>query len=466
MRMTTTSRALLVTPALVLACGTSSALAAPGDHIGSEDVQIIPAVELAATHRTNVYLQEGEVGGGSPVSGGTALSLSPSLGIRAKNSDLVFSFDFLYEARKYLQSSVSNLDRFNNFDLGAGLQLFPDGKVGLRVNDRFSITGHEAEDEGGVSESAYQQHLLNDLGAFVTVRPGGPLELDVGGKVQVDQWNVPEEFKSQATDRGTDLDLQSGLSGPALNSRLGYGPALEGKWRFFPKTAVVADFQYQWFNWSDNIVDAQGDGISAEEIGDFLAIPDGSQWRARAGLRGRVTPKLVVGALAGFGQALYDEESVTAQADELGVAGSAEFADSVGFGVDLKNFPAGLLAEVEAEYEFVEDQAIILGYRRDFQDVYFTNYVGYDRAMLTYKGLFAERFGLEASGTYRYERYLGEVSRDDHVIKADLGGEYRIQDYLSARLGVGWIERASADGSHPEIEYDDVRFEGAVRFTY
>lgn len=77
MRMTTTSRALLFTPALVLASLTSSALAAPGDHIGSEDVQIIPAIELAGTHRTNVYLQEGEVGGGVPVSGGTSLSLSP-----------------------------------------------------------------------------------------------------------------------------------------------------------------------------------------------------------------------------------------------------------------------------------------------------------------------------------------------------------------------------------------------------
>ena len=465
MRMKTTTRALFASPFLVLVTA-SSAFAAPGDHIGSEDVQIIPAIELGATHRTNVYLQEGEIGGGVPVSNGTALSLAPSLGIRAKNSDLVFSFDFLYEARKYLQSGVTNLDRFNNFDLGAGLQIFPDSKVGLRIGDRFSITGHEAEDESGVSESAYQQHLLNDLGAFITVRPGGPLEFDVGGKLQVDQWNVPEEFKSQATDRGTDLEIQSGLSGPALNSRLGYGPALEGKWRFFPKTAVVADFNYQWFNWSDNIVDAQGDGISAEEIGDFLAVPDGSQWRARAGLRGRVTPKLVVGVLAGFGQALYSEDSVTEQATELGLGGSAEFADTVGYGADLKNFPAGLLAEVEAEYEFIEDQAVILSYRRDFQDVYFTNFVGYDRAMLTYKGMFAERFGLEASGAYRFERYLGEVSRNDNVIKADLEGEYLIKEYLSARLGVGWTERASADGAHPEIEYDDVRFQGAVRFTY
>lgn len=466
MRMMRTSRATPSTWVLAILAASPSAWAAPGDHIGNDDVQLIPAIELGAMHRTNVYLQEGEAGGGVPVTDGTALTVAPSLGIRAKNSDLAFTFDFLYEARKYLQSEVTNLDRFNTIDLGAGLQLFPEGKVGFRVGDRFSITGHEAEDETGISDSAYQQHLLNDLGAYITVRPGGPLEVDVGGKLQVDQWNVPEEFKSSASNRDEDLELESGLSGPGLNSRLGYGPALEGKWRFFPKTAVVADFNYQWFNWTDNVVDAQGDGISREEVGDYLAVPDGKMWRARAGLRGRVTPKLVVGVLAGFGQSLYSEDSVTEQAAELGIEGSGEFADSVGFGSDLKSFPAGLLAEVEAEYEMIDNQAVFLSYRRDFQDVYFTNYVSYDRAMLGYKGLFAERVGVELSGTYRYERYLGEVSRDDHLIKADLSGEYMVKDYLTVGIGTGWIRRASADQNHPEIEYDDVRFQGGVRFTY
>ncbi|HRE03842.1 MAG TPA: hypothetical protein PLV68_21275, partial [Ilumatobacteraceae bacterium] len=81
--------------------------------------------------------------------------------------------------------------------------------------------------------------------------------------MQVDQWNVPEEFKSAASDRDLDLGLTSGLTGPGLNSRFGYGPAVDARWRFFPKTAVVLDFRHEWFRWQDNVVDAQGDGISS-----------------------------------------------------------------------------------------------------------------------------------------------------------------------------------------------------------
>lgn len=442
----------------------ATAQAAPGDHIGTESAQLIPSLEVGAQHRTNAYLQEGESAGGVPTTPGTALVLNPRLAIRAKNSDLLFNFNFSYTAKKYLQSEVTNLDRYNIFDLSAGLQLFPESTVGFRVNDAFSITGYEAEDEAKVSESSYQQHLLNKLGAYVTVRPGGPLEADVGGVLNLDQWNVPEEFKSQ--DTTDDLTLTSSLTGPGLNSRLGYGPDLEVKWRFFPKTAVVSDFNYEWFSWQDNIVDAKGDGISRQEVGDYLAVPDGRLWRARGGLRGRITDKLVVSAMVGFGQALYREESVTEQAAELGIDGSDEFADSVGFGADLKTFPAGLLGEAEVEYTMVENHKLLVSYRRDFQDTYFSNYVDYDRAFAQYTGRYADVIGVDLNGMYRFERYLGEVSRNDHLLRAGLGATWYAQDYLSVKLGGSWGRRASADGNHPEIEYDDFRFEGGVVFTY
>ncbi|HRE03841.1 MAG TPA: hypothetical protein PLV68_21270, partial [Ilumatobacteraceae bacterium] len=66
-----------------------------------------------------------------------------------------------------------------------------------------------------------------------------------------------------------------------------------------------------------------------------------------------------------------------------------------------------------AEYEPAEAQKILLGFRRDFQDVYFTNYVNYDRVSLGYDAIFARKVGLGLSSAYRYERYKGEVSRND-----------------------------------------------------
>ncbi len=459
---------LAATPIMLLGSLALSpaAMAEPGEHIGSEDAQLIPAIELGAQHRTNVYQQEGEAGGGAPVSDGTNLFLTPSLGIRAQNSDLRFKLDFAYTARKYLQSDVTNLDRFNIIDAGAGLQLLPGGKIGLRFGDQFSITGYEAEDDAGVTKSAYQQHLLNDLNGFLLIRPGGPLEVDAGGSFRVDNWNVPEETKAAANPDDLGLDLLSSQPGPALNSRMSYGPVLNAKWRFFPKTAVVGDFVYQWFDWKDNIVDTTGDGISPEDLGDFLGIPDGKLWRARAGLRGRITSHLVLGAVVGYGQAIYDATSVTDQAATLGLTGSSELDAGAGFDSSLKAFPAGLLGQLDVDYELNDDHTISLGYRRDFQDVYFTNYVDYDRVSAGYQGRFIDRLGVDVNFAYRNERYQGEVVRKDHFLKSSLTGTWFFEDYLSASLGASWARRASADGLNPEIEYDDPRFTASMKFVY
>lgn len=444
------------------------AVAAPGDHLGDETTQLIPYVEAGILHRTNVYLVEGPAGGGAEPLPGTAFVIRPGLGLKAKGSGLELSLDFDYEAKKYFQADVTNLDRFNNVGLKAGLKYLPDGaKVGFRIGDSFSISGYEAEDESGVAESAYQQHLTNDLGAFLLVQPGGPLEIDAGFKLLVDRWNVPEEFKSDPSDRDLDLGLDSALTGPGLNSRLGYGPALEGRWRFFPKTAVVLDVNHEWFRWADNVVDAQGDGISPEDVGDFLAVPDGRMTRVKGGLRGRITSKLVVGAVAGYGQAIYNEDSVTEQAAELGLESTTELDPAAaGFGVDRKSFSEGILLELDAEYELTESQTFMAGFRRDFQDVYFTNYVNYDRVNVGYDALFADKVGATVNAMYRFERYKGEVARNDHLI--GVGGEarYLATDYLDIKGGVNWARRASADKLHAEIEYDDVRVSVGARFTY
>lgn len=463
------SARLLIFSSIGLACLIpGQALAAPGDHLGDETTQVVPFLEAGVFHRTNAFLVEGPSGGGAEPVAGTAFVIRPGIGLRAKSSGIELNLDFDYEAKKYFQAEVTNLDRFNTIGLKGGLKYLPDGaKVGFRVSDDFSVSGYEAEDEAGVAESAYQQHLVNDLDAFIMVQPGGPLEVDAGFGVQIDQWNVPEEFKSDPSERDLDLGLTSGLTGPGLNSRIGYGPALDARWRFFPKTAVVLDVRHEWFRWRDNVVDAQGDGISTQDVGDFLAVPDGRATRVKAGLRGRVTSKLVVGAVAGYGQAIYNEDSVSEQAAELGLEETTELDPSqAGFAVDRKRFDEGILLELDTEYEIAEAQTFVVGFRRDFQDVYFTNYVNYDRVNVGYNAIFARKVGLGVNSAYRFERYKGEVSRNDHMVLVGGEARYIATDYLDIKGGVNWVRRASADKLHAEIEYDDVRLTLGARFTY
>ena len=60
-------KSVLLSNALIYMSFTQSANAAPGDHLGTEQTVLIPRIDLATHYRSNVYLEEGEVGGGEPV---------------------------------------------------------------------------------------------------------------------------------------------------------------------------------------------------------------------------------------------------------------------------------------------------------------------------------------------------------------------------------------------------------------
>jgi len=443
-RDTATPAAVTTVLALML-CGSELAHAKAGDHIRTGNTTIIPSMELAVVTRSNVYLVEGastneagEAVGADPERG-TLFRVHPGLMFNVKGNDAIFDFSADYKAVKFFEKSHTNLDRYKDVQLGASLKAFPESVVGFKLNDRFHITGRESE--ASYATSSYINHTMNDAGGRVSIHPGSALEIDLGGNVTYDKYDV----SPQSTAEGS----------PALNNRLGYGPGLDLKWNFFPKTAVVASYSMAWFDWEENVVDARGDGISTEDVGETLGIPDGSLWRTSLGLRGRLTDKVVVGVIAGYGQMDYDEGSVK------GADGNA-----AGFAEDLKGLPDGLTGVVELGLKPNKSQSITIGYRKAFQDVYFTNFVSFHNGFLRYEGTFAERVGVTFNTGYRYETYGGEISREDHLLNAGGDVVFKTTAFLDVGLGVGWVQRGSADGAHPEIEYDDVNIRGGLTFTY
>ena len=439
--------------AILLGCiGSNAAAAAAGDHIRSGNAEIVPSVELAVEHRTNAYRQEGTASGGVPVTPGTLLRIHPNLTVDINGTDAKFNMGFGWTVRKYFQSELNNLDRFNDLDLGLGLVLLPEAMVGAKLKNDFRYVGWESEST--FVDNAYVQNLGDEVSGRIAVHPGGPLELDVGGNLAFDNYRVPSQINP--------------LNTPSLNSRLGYGPAAELKWRFFPKTAIVADFRYHWFFWEDNWLNATGDEVTSDDdVGDYVAVPDGSLWRTRVGLRGRLTEKVVLGLVAGYGGANYDENTVIEDAaNEVDGANPEIDAAAVGFDVDLKGFPSGLLAEINVSFTPIETQLMMVGMKKDFQDVYFTNYVTYNTIFATYQGRFAEDFTALATGSFRFENYAGEVTREDQFVT--VGGRlgYDATKFLTVGIGTGWQRRISADRAHPEVEYDNVSVDGGVTFTY
>lgn len=422
----------------------STAWAEAGDHIRLGQAEVIPSVGLRAVRRSNVYLAEGKttVGGiavGAEEQSGTALRLHPALTIALDTDDTTLNFNVDYQAVKFIEEEHQNLDRYKDIELGLVLNTLKDSVVGLKLSERFHITGRETEAD--YASSAYINHLMNSTSGRIAIRPGSSLELDLGGNYTFDKYDISGETSSAGS--------------PALNSRTAYGPVVDLKWAFFPKTAIVASYSHSWFTWENNLVDTKGDGITVAEFGETLGIPNGSDWRATLGLRGRLTEKLVIGLIAGYGEMDYDEASVPASA-----------VPSERFDKDLSGFPNGLISIVELGYKATEAQSVTIGYRKAFQDVYFSNFVDFHNAFLRYEGLFADRVGAKAQVGYRFEQYVGEVSRDDHLINLGLDMSYKATKFLDLGAGVKWQQRGSADGLHSEVEYDDLTISLGLTATY
>ncbi len=445
-------RMLIFTGLLMgLGVGARSAAAEPGDHIGTDTVQLIPSAELSLHRRTNVYLEEGETGGGPPVSPGTALWIQPDVTFKLDGSDVTLQLGAHYAAKKYFQSAVgtenstdvANLSRYKDFGLRGNLVLLKNSMVGLKLRNSTTLSGSELEEDD--AENPYLDLLRIQNSGRITVRPGSSLDVDLGGDFNYSTYTF--------------------LSGD--NLRVGYGPAAEAKWKFLPKTAVVGSWSMEWFDWRDNFQGVPDSSTSTSDvIGSYLGVPDGRLARLEGGLRGRLTERLVLGLTIGYGTAIYDEQSVLD--DAATEPGGDQELDPVvdGFGIDLKGLPDGLLSTVSAAYSPVESQTFSISYRKDFQDVVFSNYVAFHRVRVGYSGMFADRYGADLSFSYRNENYDGETDRTDHRLIGNAAVRYVATRYLDATAGITWKRRASADQLNPDIEYDDVDFHAGVTFTY
>jgi hypothetical protein len=449
--------------ALLAVAVPADAAGAPGDHIRFGNAELVPTLGLGVQFRSNVYLVEGVESGGSPETPGAFFRIQPKLDLTWKAPDLILGAGAGWTGKKYFNPALGNLDRWSDFNLGGRLEAFPGRVVGFKLTEAFSVQGWETESasvpeaaqgdgdpdvglqwqdaDSTFNQNAYYTRLNTLTTGRVAIHPGGPLEIDAGGNFARTMYSTPPE--SWATSNSY-----------FLNGRTSYGPNVEAKWRFFPKTAFVAGYEQVWFVWDDNLLDAQG-GSGSEDVGERLAVPDGQLLRLTGGVRGRFTEKLVLGLVAGYGRALYDEASVLTDAAGEQVPDEEIDPTGAGFAADLKGFPEGLLVVANVQYTVQEGHTVGATYRRDFQDSMFTNYVAYNSLSFAYDGKLSNGMKLGASQGYRYESYVGEVSRQDHLLDTGITASYPATRFLAVVGRGGWTRRANADGANPQVEYDD-----------
>ncbi len=445
---------------VALLAWSGAAMAAPGDHVRVGDATITPSVMTGLEYHTNVYLEDGYR---DPVVGAPSWVLSPRIKIDLDRPDWKFEAGGGYALKVFIDVApkdginVPNLNQYTNFDANIGLNVLTRSLVGLRLEDRLEVKNSPAETQTAEG-NANIVTTSNDTTGGIVVRPGSALEIGVLGRLGVDNYNVP-------------YALLEGTTDPNLNNRLNYGPVLDARWRFLPKTSLTSLSSVTWNRWDTHLVSALGP-VSGVDYGEFLGKPDSVIWKSLWGVRGQVTPKIAIQLAAGYGQAYYDEQSVLDEAGSLDPSSTElDLVGTENFGTDLTSASQGLLANAQVSWAPVAGQNLIVGYQKDFQDAFFTNYVLYNYGFFRYEGTFATRFGVSGELTYRLDGFHGEVARHDSNVTAKAAVSYVLTDYLTTALAGGWVERACADAACQGdqfyySQYDDFWVQLGMTFTY
>lgn len=415
-----------------------SAWAGPGDHIRpSDSVTVIPTLDVGTEFRTNVYRSE------YSDSAGAHLLITPGLSITAEGPDHRFGLSGHWDLRKYyyvggglLPAAVARLtpgerirrlDRFDDFGVAGSIELFRASAVGLVLDNRATMRNTLTDYE--YADQPFNAHFRNVLKGGVRLEPTSALSITPGVRYDFDDYRV------------------AGFTERRYNVRSSFGPTLEARWHFLPRTALVMEGRYTAHRWGQNHVLANGHPTG-------MALPDSDHLLGRVRLEGQLTSRLHANLGLGFGGAWYDEATV-------GLEGPVQPHLDGPFDVDLTGLD-GLLAIAQLRYLLSDDREIHAGYEKSFEDSFFTNF-------FTYHYLYAgadTRFGrLSPSVRYgvRLEEYQGVVERRDVFHRLSLSTGYELSQWATLDGGVGLQARES---DQARVQYNDWIFHLKARFEY
>jgi hypothetical protein len=429
--MTRTFASLMVT------CWISGiAFAAPGDHIRAGDLEFVPNLALGLEYHTNVYRSEDEA---TPAAN---LRIAPGANLTASGDDHEFVFGGMWELRKYVYVAdssdldpVSNLDRFDEFSLSAGANLFKRNIVGFRLGEQMAQRNWTVDTE--LADTPYTSQFRNAMSAGVRINPGPALEIVPGATWTYDALYLPRFVAGEER---------------LANQRNAYGPRLDAKYAFLPRTSLVGQVIWTHQEWQNHSLDAFS---SDPTFGGSLELANSNHVKARAGIDGRFTEKIFAQALVGYGVGLYNPDSVPGAEDPASID-----QDATGI--------SGLLVTTQLKYQITPGTAeapgssVAAGYVKDFRDSFFTNYIDANELFAVYAGRFGD---LQPALRYelRFEGYHGDIERSDVTNRLSLDVTYTAREWASFTAGASWIQRASSDDA---VEFDDVQLRILANFTY
>lgn len=379
----------------------------------SEGLVFHPGISVEGRYDSNVFHASGGAKGAGYLRFIAHLHLATLSAQRLedgedKNYKPNFSFRVSAAAayREYLNGGDPVRDR-RGLEVDAGLELlaFPQGVFS------FGVRGYYVRSE--------PSFLVTDTIGRNSIRGEIPLVLTPGGgRLQ---------FQLQYA-INADLFEDDRFS---IGNKYFHEASLLAKWRLLPKTAIYLLVVQQFYLYYDD------GGLPTRVNQDSMPL------RASLGFRGLITPRFFVMLEAGYGNGFYDE-------------------------FESYNM---IIGQVQLGYYIGPTSEIKLGFKHDFHDYFLSNYYTQERVYLTYNHMFFNRLIAHASVAYMFRNYdgfnpqypLSGTTRiedvKNHVVKTDLGIDYRILDWLFVGVGYNLELRERAESTPSDLT---VAFGGSV----
>ncbi len=385
----------------------------PGIAVGANGV-FQPGLRFTAAYQSNVYKTDAE-----PEADLTLL-ISPHLWLKHESQKADFSIGGEYILKKYTNAFVDgtvdpvghrDLDVFLNYKLGVDLVTSPEGKVSFVVGDqlsRYSTEFDNASSKGDTGSTGWLSPLLrqyslmdrlaNDAHIGVAVRPGSSLEIE--GLFHFDLAKY-----SGAQKQGINDDVTGRRT---YGQSFDFYGTIDARWRFFPRTSLLFSADFGHVLWSPDMQESLG-GNTDPALANLNQY-DSDHWRLWFGIQGKLSRKISVQGMVGYGNAYYKDSPE-------GTAG------------DLRG-GQGILGRIQMHWTPLATQRFSLGFQRDYRHVYFSNYYITTSPYLRYSGQIAGFLLPSASFNYALRQYSGDVDRKDHELRAGANLDFQLTQWL------------------------------------
>ncbi|MCK6526705.1 outer membrane beta-barrel protein [Myxococcota bacterium] len=373
-----------------------------------------PGISLTTIYDSNVYRSD------STKEWDFIQVVAPRLRFVYPGADNYFLVGAQYHLRKYFGLGTGEDDEIGHRDLDTydnfGVDLRVDGNRRGKVSPTFNLLVRNraqvldsAEWPALADSNMYHFGLGADLG--VRIRPRSAFSITPG---------LAYELADHRT--GTTGTRERWATGHDVTGRLGV------EWRFLPKTALRLDFEVGGLSWSfrptDNaelqqlIVEASQVDPEAARLLD-LTLYDSQHWRLWFGLQGRFSRKLAVQALFGYANVYFPDDPNTSVPESRAQLTGAD----------------GILGRVQVHLRPADTQIFTIGFVRDYEYTYFSNYYISSSPYVRYQGIFGGRVDARASASYSYREIFGDISRTDHQVDALAGVGVRVTSWFEP-----WLE--------------------------